>query len=119
MRSGCFCAHPYIAHLLGLDERESEAWAARVVRGDMGEAPGMVRISVGCYNDAGDVDRVAEALEQVAAGDIAGVYERDGRRASTSRRAYREPMLFSLAGAGRREPHAGRERRIAGVSSSP
>ena len=30
VRSGCFCAHPYMAHLLGLDQRESEAWARRV-----------------------------------------------------------------------------------------
>ncbi len=99
VRSGCFCAHPYMAHLLGLDQRESEAWARRVARGDMGEAPGMVRISAGCYNDEGDVDRVAEALERVAAGDIAGIYDHDGH-GEHQPHGYREPMLFSLAGAG-------------------
>ena len=99
VRSGCFCAHPYMAHLLGLDQRESEAWARRVARGDMGDAPGMVRISVGCYNDEADVDRVAEALERVAAGDIAGIYDCDGD-GEHQPHGYREPMLFSLAGAG-------------------
>ena len=97
VRSGCFCAHPYMAHLLGLDQRESSV-GRRVVRGDMGEAPGMVGISAGCYNDEGEVDRVAEALERVAAGDIAGVYEHDGHGEHHPR--VPEPMLFSLAGAG-------------------
>ena len=57
VRSGCFCAHPYIAHLLHVDHAESMAWVERVSRGDKRGAPGMVRISFGCYNDRSDVDR--------------------------------------------------------------
>jgi selenocysteine lyase/cysteine desulfurase len=98
VRSGCFCAHPYMAHLLGLDQRESDAWARRVARGDMREAPGVVRISVGCYNDEADIDRVALALEAVAAGDIAGTYSSDSH-GEYRPRSYREPRLFSLTGA--------------------
>ena len=40
--------------------------------GDKRGAPGMVRISLGCYNDRRDIDRTVAALQQIAAGDIAG-----------------------------------------------
>ena len=97
VRSGCFCAHPYVARLLDLDEAAQRTWAERVGRGDKREAPGMVRISLGCYNDAADVDRAADALERIAAGDIAGTYrcDEDGDHHPT---AYCEPMLFGLTG---------------------
>ena len=90
-RHGCFCAHPYLAHLLGLDQATFAAWAERARRGDMRDAPGMVRISFGCYNDEADVDRAVSALECIAAGDMAGSYrcDDDGEHHPT---AYREPM---------------------------
>ncbi len=95
VRSGCFCAHPYIAHLLGLDQRASMAWVNRVRRGDKRGAPGMVRISFGCYNDRRDVDVIVAALEQIVAGDIAGDY-RDDIDGSYAPAGYTEPVLFSL-----------------------
>ena len=52
VRSGCFCAHPYVAHLLGLDAAAAERWATRVGAGDRHDAPGMVRASLGFYNDS-------------------------------------------------------------------
>ena len=98
-RHGCFCAHPYLAHLLGLDEAAFAAWAQRARRGDMRDAPGMVRISFGCYNDEADVDRAAIALEHLAAGEVAGSYrcDDDGEHHPI---AYREPMpvLFTMKG---------------------
>lgn len=77
VRSGCFCAHPYIAHLLGLGAEATEQWLERVRHGDKRHAPGMVRISFGFYNDATDVERVLDALERIVAGDIAGTYTCD------------------------------------------
>ena len=61
----------------------------------------MVRISLGCYNDRADVDRAVEALERIAAGDIAGSYRCDthGDHVPID---YREPMLFRLSGTSRR-----------------
>jgi len=95
VRSGCFCAHPYIAHLLRLDRADSVAWLERARQGDKRGVPGMIRISFGCYNDRRDVDRVVHALERVAAGDYAADYRAD-LDGSVHPAGYVEPLLFSL-----------------------
>jgi selenocysteine lyase/cysteine desulfurase len=67
VRSGCFCAHPYVAALLrdelfdldvaGLDEAGIEqALAPR---------RGMVRASVGIYTEADDMEALADALADI------------------------------------------------------
>ncbi len=58
VRSGCFCAHPYVVHLLALDDHESRTWRDKLLGGDKSEMPGMVRASFGCYNNFDDVDRL-------------------------------------------------------------
>jgi len=75
VRSGCFCAHPYVVHLLGLSEKEAEAWRQQLKKGDRSNMPGMVRISFGCYNTTDDVDRLVEMLKKIADGDYEGHYE--------------------------------------------
>ena len=84
VRSGCFCAQPYVAHLLGYTRAEV------LGSGATGGVLGTVRISLGAYNDTGDVDRAVEALALVAAGAVRGTYERasDG---SWAPRGFREP----------------------------
>ena len=95
VRSGCFCAHPYIARLLDLDVPATLAWVDRVRHGDKRGAPGMVRISFGCYNDVRDVDRTVDALERIISGDIDGDYRADTD--GTFRPVgYVEPALYSL-----------------------
>src|SRR5213079_2624712 len=42
-RSGCFCAHPYVKAMLGIGEDASLALEQRIVAGDQGDVPGMVR----------------------------------------------------------------------------
>jgi selenocysteine lyase/cysteine desulfurase len=74
VRHGCFCAHPYVVHLLRLSEADAAAWRAQVARGDHSNMPGMVRASFGCYNTIEDVDRLAEMLERVARGEYQGRY---------------------------------------------
>jgi selenocysteine lyase/cysteine desulfurase len=74
VRSGCFCAHPYVVHLLQLDESEAAAWREQLLAGDKSEMPGMVRASFGCYNNKEDVDRLVTMLERIAAGDYRGDY---------------------------------------------
>lgn len=74
VRHGCFCAHPYVVHLLGLDARETATWRAQMVRGEKSDMPGLVRASFGCYNTTDDVDRLAEMLERVARKDYRGRY---------------------------------------------
>jgi cysteine desulfurase / selenocysteine lyase len=75
VRSGCFCAHPYVVHLLHLDDATANTWRDQLLGGDKSNMPGMVRASFGCYNDTSDVDRLLEMLERIARHDYAGTYE--------------------------------------------
>ena len=74
VRHGCFCAHPYVVHLLGLDEEERGAFRASVVEGDRRDMPGLVRVSFGCYNTREDVDHLLAMLRRICAGDYQGDY---------------------------------------------
>ena len=77
VRSGCFCAHPYVVHLLQLSDDEAESWQAQLLAGDKSNMPGMVRASFGCYSNKEDVDRLVTMVQRVADGDYAGKYEVD------------------------------------------
>jgi selenocysteine lyase/cysteine desulfurase len=61
VRSGCFCAHPYILHLLHLTPAEAHQVRERMLGGDRSEMPGLVRASFGLYNSTADVDALVEA----------------------------------------------------------
>ena len=74
VRSGCFCAHPYVLHLLRLDEDKAASVRARMLAGDRSQMPGMVRISFGLYNTMAEIDRLMEALERIACADFSGRY---------------------------------------------
>ncbi len=77
VRSGCFCAHPYILHLLGLSPQEAAEVRRRMMAGDKSEMPGLIRISFGLYNSPEDVDYLLEALQHIARGDYHGSYVQD------------------------------------------
>jgi cysteine desulfurase / selenocysteine lyase len=68
VRNGCFCAHPYVKHLLGVSDPESRIIEARMRDGDRSSVPGAVRVSLGIHNAEPDVDRLALALGEIAAG---------------------------------------------------
>jgi selenocysteine lyase/cysteine desulfurase len=68
VRSGCFCAQPYVAHLLSL--RPADILRAATTGG----IDGLVRISLGGYSDTSDIDRVVDALEQVVNGNVRYAY---------------------------------------------
>jgi len=74
VRSGCFCAHPYVLRLLGLDHAQAEAARARILAGDRRDMPGMTRISFGMYNTMQEIDRFLDALLVVATGKQRGRY---------------------------------------------
>ena len=74
VRSGCFCAQPYVAHLLGLDRAEIRRRITRAREGDKRGAPGMVRVSFGIGNELADVDQVIGAVQRIVDGDVAGHY---------------------------------------------
>jgi len=77
VRSGCFCAHPYILYLLGLNKEESSEVRRRMLDGDKSEMPGLIRISFGLYNTLAEVDVLIDALNRISKGDYKGKYVQD------------------------------------------
>lgn len=98
VRSGCFCAHPYVVHLLQLDECETSDWQRELLAGNKTNMPGMVRMSFGCYNDHSDVDRIVAALRKIAAGNVKGKYVVERESGEYLPVDYEEPLdaFFSL-----------------------
>lgn len=77
VRSGCFCAHPYILHLLGLTPDEARQVRERMLAKDKSEMPGLIRASFGLYNSFEDVEGLIEALSKIARGEYKGTYTQD------------------------------------------
>ena len=77
VRSGCFCAHPYLLHLLEVAGEMAESTRRRMIAGDKSEMPGLVRASFGLYNTTADVDALVEALQRIANGEYEGQYVQD------------------------------------------
>ena len=66
VRHGCFCAHPLIARLLGIPDRELDRLATELRAGRRPALPGAVRASVGLGTTSRDVDRLIDALHEIA-----------------------------------------------------
>lgn len=77
VRNGCFCAHPYLLHLLGLSPQAAETVRRDMLANDRRDMPGMVRISFGMYNTAEEVDVLIDAVGRLARGKYYGRYEQD------------------------------------------
>jgi selenocysteine lyase/cysteine desulfurase len=77
VRNGCFCAHPYLLHLMRLTSEESNRVRHDILSNNRHDMPGLVRISFGMYNTAAEVDVVVDALRNIAQGQYAGQYVQD------------------------------------------
>jgi hypothetical protein len=77
VRNGCFCAHPYLAHLLGMSKDDALQVGESIAMRDLRRMPGMVRISFGMYNSIEEVDVFIEALSEIARGAHKGKYVQD------------------------------------------
>jgi selenocysteine lyase/cysteine desulfurase len=66
VRSGCFCAGPYIHRLFPIDERWSREMNAEVVDGHEGAKLSLLRVSFGYFMSDTVVDYVIEAVHLVA-----------------------------------------------------
>jgi len=66
VRSGCFCAHPLIARLLGLDEDEFRQFRRRAQQGDHTLLPGAVRASACLGTPLAHLEALGEALRNIA-----------------------------------------------------
>jgi len=69
VRHGCFCAHPYLLRLLGLDPAGVAEYRAAVLRRDRRSVPGAVRASAGASTTPADVDALLAAVAVIARGD--------------------------------------------------
>ncbi len=74
VRSGCFCAHQYVAFLLGISDEDSAEARDRLVKGLPVDLPGMVRASLGLANTKDDIDRLIAGLQAIAQGEIRAQY---------------------------------------------
>jgi cysteine desulfurase/selenocysteine lyase len=77
VRHGCFCAHPYLIHLLGATPETIARSRAAILAGDKTAVPGAVRASLGLYNTTDDIDAFIAALQAIRAGNYQGRYVRD------------------------------------------
>lgn len=77
VRNGCFCAHPYMLHLLGVPREAARAHQQAVRSGTRAHLPGLVRVSFGCYNDEAEIDWLIEVLQRVVRGEYRGRYVQD------------------------------------------
>ncbi|MEO7021261.1 MAG: aminotransferase class V-fold PLP-dependent enzyme [Ktedonobacteraceae bacterium] len=74
VRSGCFCAHQYVAQLLGISDNDSQEARERMVTGLPVDLPGMVRASLGLANGRADVNRLVEGLQAIVRSEVRGTY---------------------------------------------
>jgi selenocysteine lyase/cysteine desulfurase len=68
VRHGCFCAHPYLLRLLGLNPEQVADYRNAVLRHDRRDIPGAVRASAGLSTSGEDVDRLLQAVADIAGG---------------------------------------------------
>lgn len=69
VRSGCFCAHPYVMSLLGIDRAGQDRIRHNMLHRRRDLSPGMVRVSFGLYNTEQEIDVLIEALHAITRGE--------------------------------------------------
>jgi len=77
VRHGCFCAHPYITHLLGLTPKQADAVRNELRRGEHAHVPGAVRASFGIGTTREDVDALCDALTELVERGTVLDYQQD------------------------------------------
>jgi selenocysteine lyase/cysteine desulfurase len=75
VRNGCFCANPYVFHLLNMSKEAVDEVEGEVAADRRTALPGAVRASLAPYNDVAEVDRFAQAVANVARGELKARYE--------------------------------------------
>jgi selenocysteine lyase/cysteine desulfurase len=78
VRHGCFCAHPYVIRLLGMDESDVDTYRQEVLEGDFRRIPGAVRASAGLGTSGDDIEALLTAVADLAGGATPPVpYDQD------------------------------------------
>ncbi len=99
VRSGCFCAHPYLLHLLGLEEGAIASARGAIMNGNDAVVPGAIRVSFAPYNTFEEVDVLLDAVGAILRGDTRDEYEQDSVSGSFSPRSGWPlvPSIFEMA----------------------
>jgi cysteine desulfurase / selenocysteine lyase len=63
-RNGCFCAHPYLHHLLKI--KEPFNIKTQFDSGEIDFLPGAVRATVGIYNTKEEMDELVESIKMIS-----------------------------------------------------
>jgi cysteine desulfurase / selenocysteine lyase len=79
VRSGCFCAHPYLLNLLQVPVEQQNIVRDEIAAGNRSNIPGAVRASLGIYNSCEDIDLLIDALTSIATDQYRGRYTLDPR----------------------------------------
>lgn len=82
LRNGCFCAQPYVKRLLKVTPEEDRKLVEQMIAGNKAEIPGMVRASLGCYNNEEDIDVFIAMLERIVKKEYSGDYLLDPTQGS-------------------------------------
>lgn len=61
VRSGCFCAQPYVQRLLTISKEKIEEFK----KNPDNNKPGFVRLSFGLYNDINEINRLVKVLQYI------------------------------------------------------
>ncbi|NOR84105.1 MAG: aminotransferase class V-fold PLP-dependent enzyme, partial [Ardenticatenales bacterium] len=77
VRSGCFCAHPYLLHMLQVESEKAVKYQDEIRRGIRSNLPGLVRVSLGCYNNESEVDHFVTLLKRIVRREYQGDYVQD------------------------------------------
>ncbi len=72
VRSGCFCAQPYVMSLLGIDRQTQYRIRYNLLHRRRDLMPGMVRISFGLYNTREEINVLIKALAAISEGKYGG-----------------------------------------------
>ena len=75
VRHGCFCANPYVFHLLHMSKDAVVAVENEVTAGHRKALPGAVRASLAPYNTESEIERFVDAVTHIASGRIKATYE--------------------------------------------
>lgn len=75
VRHACFCAHPYVRHLLGITDEQCKKVREEVKRSYKVNLPGTVRVSFGFYNNQDEIDQLIEALQRISKKGYKGKYK--------------------------------------------
>jgi selenocysteine lyase/cysteine desulfurase len=68
VRSGCFCAQPYVMSLLKINRQGQHRIRYDLLHKRRDLVPGMVRVSFGLYNTREEIDALIEALTAISQG---------------------------------------------------